>query len=276
MMKSDYANIVVIPMCSGVAPEENFRYLIQQLDDLKLVSPSLVCLPEAWLAFCVNGLESLSIAKRSDEWIEKIAQLCKAKGIWLSAGTIPIAATDSKYFAASCLFDDSGKLVVQYNKIHLFDADVSDKSKRYRESEFTKAGDQVVVADSPFGKLGLSVCYDMRFAGLYQAQRIQGADILLVPSAFTTVTGQAHWLPLLQARAIETQCFVVAAAQVGQHQNGRETYGHSVIISPWGEVLDNSALSLEPIQRRLDLTELRSTRQAMPVLRHNRFKSNMI
>ncbi|AOT10310.1 amidohydrolase [Pseudoalteromonas luteoviolacea] len=275
-MVAKQANVAVIPMCSNIAPEDNFTYLTQQLDAIRVERPTLVCLPEAWLAFCANGSDTFNVAKSSDLWIDKIAKLCKEKGIWLSAGTIPIQATSRKYYAASCLFNDQGQLVAQYNKIHLFDADVSDKSKRYRESDFTEAGSQVVVVDSPFGRLGLSVCYDMRFAGLYQVQREQQANILLVPSAFTTVTGKAHWLPLLQARAIETQCFVIAAAQVGLHQNGRETYGHSVIISPWGEVLDDSMLSLQPIQRQLDFTELYDIRHTMPVFKHNRFKSNMI
>ncbi|KID57856.1 amidohydrolase [Pseudoalteromonas luteoviolacea] len=276
MMRAKQANLVVIPMCSGSVPEDNFRYLTEQLNAICVESPTLVCLPEAWLAFCANGSDTFDVAQSSDVWIEKISQLCKEKNIWLHAGTIPIQATGEKYYAASCLFDDQGQLVAQYNKIHLFDADVSDQSKRYRESDFTEAGSEVVVVDSPFGRLGLSVCYDMRFAGLYQVQRAQQANILLVPSAFTTVTGEAHWLPLLQARAIETQCFVIAAAQVGLHQNGRETYGHSVIISPWGEVLDDSMLSLQPIQRQLDFTELYDIRHAMPVFKHNRFKSNMI
>ncbi|WP_284138345.1 carbon-nitrogen hydrolase family protein [Pseudoalteromonas obscura] len=270
------ANVVVIPMCSGMNPEENFSYVAQQLEALTIEGRTLVCLPEAWLAFCKSGSDTYEIASNSEYWIEKISQLCKRNKIWLSAGTIPISCTSEKYYAASCLFNEQGELVAQYNKIHLFDADVRDKSKQYRESQHTEAGNEVVVVDSPFGRLGLSVCYDMRFTGLYQVQREQGASILLIPSAFTTVTGKAHWLPLLQARAIETQSFVIAAAQVGEHQNGRATYGHSVIISPWGEIQDNSELSLKPIQRRLNLAELDNIRLSMPVFKHNRFKSNII
>ncbi|KZX00882.1 carbon-nitrogen hydrolase family protein [Pseudoalteromonas luteoviolacea] len=275
MMRSEI-NIVVIPMCSKRLPEDNFAYLLAQLEQLVIDEPTLICLPEAWLAFGRDGKESLDVSKQSNKWLEKLATLCKCKRVWMAAGTMPIYAAEERYSAASCLFDAQGALVATYNKIHLFDADVADSAKHYRESEFTQPGGNIQVVDSPFGRLGLSVCYDVRFPGLYQVLRQQGADILLVPSAFTTVTGEAHWLPLLQARAIENQCFVIAAAQVGKHENGRETYGHSVIISPWGEVLEDSELSLQPIQRRIDLSEIDKIRAAMPVAMHNRFKSNYI
>ncbi|MCF2857500.1 carbon-nitrogen hydrolase family protein [Pseudoalteromonas sp. SMS1] len=269
-------NVVVIPMCSTRLPEENLEYLTAKLETLSLSESTLVCLPEAWLAFCKDGQESLEVSKTASLWQAKLSLLCQTQKIWLAAGTMPIYAGDGRYHAASCLFNTAGELVTTYNKIHLFDADVADSAKRYRESEFTQSGNEIQVVDSPFGRLGLSVCYDVRFPGLYQQQRDQGADILLVPSAFTTVTGRAHWLPLLQARAIETQCFVIAAAQVGKHENGRETYGHSVIISPWGDVLANSKLSLQPIQQHIDLNEIDKIRAAMPVLTHNRFKSNYL
>ncbi|KZN37304.1 hypothetical protein N474_07050 [Pseudoalteromonas luteoviolacea CPMOR-2] len=269
-------NIVVVPMCSKRQPEENFEYLTMQLDRLSISEPTLICLPEAWLAFCRDGQESHEVSKQAKHWVSELSSLCQAKQVWIAAGTMPIDSGTGRYFAASCLFNAQGELVTTYNKIHLFDADVADSSKHYRESEFTQAGSEIQVVDSPFGRLGLSVCYDVRFPGLYQMQRELGADIILVPSAFTTVTGRAHWLPLLQARAIENQCFVIAAAQVGKHENGRETYGHSVIISPWGEVLENSELSLQPIQRRIDLNEIDKIRAAMPVSMHNRFKSNYL
>ncbi|KZN68398.1 carbon-nitrogen hydrolase family protein [Pseudoalteromonas luteoviolacea] len=274
-MRSE-VNIVVMPMCSKRLPEDNFADLEAQLEQLVVNEPTLICLPEAWLAFGRDGNESLNVSKQSSKWLEKLATLCKCKRVWIAAGTMPIYAVSERYSAASCLFNEQGELVATYNKIHLFDADVADSAKHYRESEFTEPGSNIQVVDSPFGRLGLSVCYDVRFPGLYQVLRQQGADILLVPSAFTTVTGEAHWLPLLQARAIENQCFVVAAAQVGKHENGRETYGHSVIISPWGEVLEDSELSLQPIQRRIDLSEIDKIRAAMPVATHNRFKSNYI
>ncbi|OCQ20256.1 amidohydrolase [Pseudoalteromonas luteoviolacea] len=269
-------NIVVIPMCSKRLPEDNFEYLLAQMEQLVIDEPTLICLPEAWLAFGRDGKESLAMSKQADKWLKQIAVVCRNKGVWMAAGTIPVYDAEERYFAASCLFNDEGRLVTTYNKIHLFDANVADSAKHYRESEFTQPGRDIEVVDSPFGRLGLSVCYDVRFPGLYQVHREQGADILLVPSAFTTVTGEAHWLPLLQARAIENQCFVIAAAQVGKHENGRETYGHSVIISPWGEVLEDSELSLQPIQRRIDLSEIDKIRAAMPVAMHNRFKSNYI
>ncbi|GMM86196.1 carbon-nitrogen hydrolase family protein [Pseudoalteromonas sp. MTN2-4] len=264
----------IVQMCSTMSAEQNFNYLQQQLTQANLKQPALVCLPETWICFNKDGATTLEQSKSNHLWVEKLAQLCRQFGIWLAAGTIALPSENTgKYYAASLLFNEQGEVVAQYNKIHLFDAQVQDGSGGYRESKFTQAGSDVVVVDSPFGRIGLSVCYDVRFAGLYQKMMALGADIILVPSAFTTVTGKAHWLPLLQARAIETQCYVLAAAQVGQHDNGRATYGHSVAISPWGEVLANAKTELTNIECQLDLSELQQVRASLPVHQHNRFKS---
>ncbi|MCG7535775.1 carbon-nitrogen hydrolase family protein [Pseudoalteromonas sp. OOF1S-7] len=267
-------HIYAVQMCSGTQPEENFARLSALLRAQTFTLPALVCLPESWLAFCETPQQTLAYAEHSQHWVAQLQQLCRELDIWLAAGTIAIKEGESRYYAASLLFNNEGVEVARYNKIHLFDADVADNAGQYRESTLTCAGEDVVTVASPFGRLGMSVCYDIRFPGLYQAMREQGAEVLLVPSAFTTVTGEAHWQPLLQARAIETQCYVVAAAQVGHHENGRQTYGHSLIVSPWGACLAEAPEGVGVIHAQPDLTELHAIRQKMPVAAHNRFKSD--
>ncbi|CAH9065104.1 Deaminated glutathione amidase [Pseudoalteromonas holothuriae] len=266
-------HVIAVQMCSTMDPEHNFLQLKQWLQQCDIDQPTLVCLPETWLAFNKTGEQSLALSKNHEYWLDKLAQLCQDFKIWLAAGTMAVIGEQKKYYAASFLLDDTGDVVARYNKIHLFDADVADGSSGYRESKFTVAGSEVVVIDSPFGKIGLSVCYDLRFCGLYQAMRNLGAELLLVPSAFTTVTGKAHWMPLLQARAIENQCYVIAAAQSGTHENGRKTHGHSLILSPWGEVIADAQQRLGVISAKIDLAQLYKFRTDMPVQVHNRFKS---
>ncbi|MCO7189341.1 MULTISPECIES: carbon-nitrogen hydrolase family protein [unclassified Pseudoalteromonas] len=267
-------HIYTVQMCSGIHPAHNLKQLRELLETQILEQPALVCLPESWLAFCETPQQALAQAEESHNWIEQIQQLCRDFDIWLAAGTIAMKDGEGRYYAASLLFNNEGTEVARYNKIHLFDADVADSAGQYRESRLTRAGDDVVTVASPFGRLGLSVCYDVRFPGLYQMMREQGAEVLLVPSAFTTVTGDAHWQTLLRARAIETQCYVVAAAQVGHHENGRQTYGHSLIVSPWGTCLAEASTQVGINHAQVDLTALHAIRQKMPVAAHNRFKSD--
>jgi len=191
--------------------------------------------------------------------------------LWLLPGTLPIAADADHVYPASCLYDDKGLRVARYDKIHLFDVELPD-GERYRESNSLKAGPvQPTVVQTPLGQLGLSVCYDLRFPELYRALVSQGATLLNVPAAFTARTGAAHWHTLLKARAIENQCFVLAAGQCGVHPGGRSTYGHSLIIDPWGETLaevqdDVPGLAIA----ELDPAHLQRVRDTFPALNHRR------
>lgn len=268
--------IIVIQMCSGISVQQNLIQLEQQLSQLPHERPLLVCLPESFLVFAKHGQDALTVAQQSDDYQRQLSALCLKYNIWLAAGTIPIATDSNKYVAASLLFNSFGEIVAQYNKMHLFDVDVADGTGAYRESNFTQAGNDVVVVDTPFGKIGLTVCYDLRFSGLFSALQRAGAEIILVPSAFTTVTGAAHWQPLLTARAIETQSYVIAAAQAGQHENGRATYGHSLIISPWGEILNELKNGIGFIGCQPDLTQLHAIRRDMPVQSHQRFREHLL
>ncbi|WP_440054889.1 carbon-nitrogen hydrolase family protein [Pseudoalteromonas sp. T1lg65] len=271
------ADIIALQMCSAIAPEENFNFLKHQLEALSIRSETLVCLPEAWLSFCANAEDTWSYAGQTPYYLEQISALCKQYKVWIAAGTIATQADEHKYHAASYLFNKEGQQVARYNKIHLFDAKISDSVGQYQESNRTLAGNEVVVVrNTPFGNIGLSVCYDLRFSGLFQVMREQGAEIFVIPSAFTRVTGDAHWQVLLQARAIETQCYVVAAAQSGVHENGRETYGRSLIISPWGEILEDAGRELGCIRHALDRDYIEKVRSKMPVASHNRFRSEFL
>lgn len=239
--------------------------------------PHLVILPEAFARFGAGEAAQGEHAEALGEGPVQgfIQDCCRTYGIWILAGTMAIRAGE-RYAAASLLYNQAGVLQERYDKIHLFDANVNDGTKTYQESKFTQPGNQIKVIDTPFGKLGLAVCYDLRFPELFRALRKQGADIISLPSAFTKVTGAAHWQPLLQARAIENQVYMVAPNQVGRHDDGRETWGHSMIVNPWGEVLQCITEGEGFISFSPNLAELAKVRQQMPVQQHNQFKVQFI
>jgi nitrilase len=198
-----------------------------------------------------------------------LAQQAERHGIWLVGGTIPLVAADDARIRAACLlFDDQGNQAARYDKIHLFDVSVVESDERYTESDTIDAGDRAVVVDTPFGKLGLAVCYDLRFPELFRTMLDQGMELLALPSAFTAVTGKAHWEILVRARAIENLCYVFAAGQGGYHLNGRATYGHSMIVDPWGLVMNELATGSGLVCADPSLTRLRNIRRTFPCLDH--------
>jgi deaminated glutathione amidase len=190
-------------------------------------------------------------------------------GVWLLIGSMQIKLDAETCANRSFLFDDRGRIVARYDKIHMFDVDL-EGGESYRESSRFRPGDRAVVADTPWGKVGLTVCYDLRFAYLYRALAQARAGFLTVPSAFTIPTGRAHWETLLRARAIETGCFVFAPAQCGEHAEGRKTYGHSLIVSPWGEVLAEAGEETGVIYAEVDPANVDEARRMIPALRHDR------
>jgi len=226
--------------------EHNVRTIAQQLAKLTLLENNeeiehIVVLPECCLFFGANDQSQLSLAQQSknnNELQLALSQLAKQYKVTLIGGTIPIIAEGgNKFTNTSCVFNSYGELITHYDKVHLFDVNVADSEKTYCESRYTQAGNKACIAKTPLANIGLSVCFDVRFPLLYQKLSELGADIITVPSAFTRVTGKAHWQTLLQARAIENQVYIIAAGQEGVHANGRETWGHSMIINPWGEIL---------------------------------------
>lgn len=258
----------------------NLKYIESQLNLLPrdLAEPQLVVLPECCLLFGGHESQQLEYAGEpgSDTTELKTAMsLLAAKyDIYLVAGTIPVRSEDGRVYSRTYLFDNLGKVLGDYDKLHLFDVDVADGTKEYRESDTFCPGDKISVIDTPFGKLGLAICYDLRFPDLFRAMRLAGAELIALPSAFTQVTGAAHWQPLLQARAIETQCFILAAAQWGKHNQGsRETWGQSMIVDPWGRVQAQKMDGCGWVQAKLDKSEQVKIRQQMPVSMNNRFSA---
>ncbi|MFZ4704325.1 MAG: carbon-nitrogen hydrolase family protein [Candidatus Methylumidiphilus sp.] len=203
-----------------------------------------------------------------------LADLAVTKGVWLVGGTIPLAgASPGKVTSTSFVYDDSGACVGRYDKIHLFDVDVPDSQEHYRESATIDAGAKPLIIDSPFGKLGVTICYDLRFPELYRQMVDTGVEIFAVSAAFTAKTGAAHWELLLRARAVENLAYVIASGQGGKHENGRETYGNSMIVDPWGTVL--ARLGSEPgvVVAEIDLNTQRHYREIFPVLAHRKLDS---
>lgn len=193
--------------------------------------------------------------------------LSKELGCWVLIGGMPVLADGGRFFNRSCLIAPDGGVAARYDKIHMFDVVVSEQ-EQYRESANFEPGTRAVVASLPWGKLGMSICYDLRFPDLYRALARAGASVLAVPSAFTRVTGQAHWHVLLRARAIETGCFVIAPAQGGEHENGRETFGHSLIVDPWGRVLAEGGQEPGVVIAEIDVDEVTKARGRIPSLGH--------
>lgn len=232
---------------------------------------ALLVLPENFAFIGANDSDKLAIAENfGDGKIQhKISQLAEKYNLWVIAGTIPIKSLDGQKVKSSCLvFNNEGACIARYDKIHLFDVAIS-KEELYQESAFISAGDQTVVIETPLGKIGLSICYDLRFPELYRQLTKQGAEIITVPSAFTALTGIAHWEVLLRARAIENLCYIVAADQVGTHANGRETYGHSMIIDPWGKIIAEQAKGTGMIIVDLDMLGLYKIRSQFPCIDHH-------
>jgi len=201
--------------------------------------------------------------------VERFAALARELGVWLHIGSMAIKLSDTKVANRSFVFSPAGEIAARYDKIHMFDVDLPD-GESYRESKNYQPGEKAVTVDLPWGRLGLTTCYDLRFPALYRGLAQAGADFITVPSAFTAQTGEAHWHILLRARAIETGAFIFAAAQGGSHEMGRSTYGHSLIISPWGEILSEAGVDPEVIYADINVARVHEARSRIPSLSHDR------
>jgi predicted amidohydrolase len=235
----------------------------------------LVVLPENFAIMGKSERDKIDVREVEGEGPIQgfLAELAERHGIWLVGGTVPLVASEPGKIRAACLvYDDTGRQVARYDKIHLFDVDLVDSDEQYTESETIEPDDRVVVFDSPFGRIGLGVCYDLRFPELFRQQLDAGMEVLVLPAAFTAITGRAHWEVLVRARAIENLCYVVAAAQGGYHLNGRETHGHSMIVDPWGIVLNSLARGPGVVSATIDLGRLESARRNFPSIEHRRLR----
>lgn len=262
----------LVQLRSGVDPAANLDAAEAAVRDAAGRGAELVVTPEATnlLQRDDSALADAVHAPEDDPATLRLAALARELGIWLVAGSLMVRTEDGRVANRSHVFSPDGQLVAHYDKIHLFDVRLG-SGEVYRESKRVRPGDRAVVVDTPWGGLGLTVCYDLRFAYLYRALAQAGACLITVPAAFTRPTGEAHWETLLRARAIETGCYVLAAAQGGRHADGRATWGHSTIAGPWGEVvakLDHDEPGV--LVAELDLAAVDAAREKIPSLLHDR------
>ena len=259
--------VAAIQMASGPNVSANLAEAERLIEAAVSGGAKLVALPEF---FAVMGNKDTDkVAAREEEGkgpIQKfLAATAKKHKIWLVGGSVPLACANPKKVRNSCLvYDDKGKLAARYDKIHLFGLDLG--TEHYQEEKTIEAGDKIIVLDSPFGRIGLSVCYDLRFPELYRAMR--NVDIILVPSAFTATTGKAHFETLVRARAIENLAYVIAPAQGGYHLSGRETHGDTMIVDPWGVVLDRLPRGSGVVMAGINPAYQASLRKSLPALKH--------
>jgi predicted amidohydrolase len=256
---------------AGTELEPNLRAAGDLVRRARDAGADFIALPEN-VGWIVQGRAKTMERVRTEAehpGIPFFADLARETGAWILGGTLHVLLDDGRAANRSYLFDAGGRVVASYDKIHMFDVTLKD-GESYRESATFQPGERAVVAASPWGGIGMTVCYDVRFAYLYRALAQAGASILTVPAAFTVPTGRAHWHTLLRARAIETGCFVVAPAQIGSHDQGRQTYGHSLLIAPWGEVLADAGTDVGFITADLDLDRVAEARGMVPSLTHDR------
>ncbi len=266
-----------IQMVSGADLQANLDQAAALIEEAAAAGARLVVLPENFALMGVGDNGKLAIAEESGSGPIQafLSGQAKRHQLWIVGGTIPLKPTAGadRAYASSLVYDDQGRQAARFDKIHLFDVHIPGRDESYAESASTLAGDQVVVLDTPLGRLGLAVCYDLRFPELFRHMAQQAVDIIALPSAFTAATGRAHWEVLLRARAIENLCYVVAPNQGGTHADGRETWGDSLIVDPWGEVLGRLAQGPGVVMAEIDLERQRETRIRFPALQHRRLPS---
>ena len=267
--------VAALQLCASDDPVANLALTLSMVQRAAEAGAQFIATPE--VTNCVS-----SSRRRQNEVLalqendQTLAAMCAAAarlGVWISVGSLALKLPDDDRFTnRSFMIDPSGQIIAQYDKIHMFDVTLSE-TEQYRESDGYRAGGNAVIADTAFGKIGMTICYDIRFPHLYRGLAKSGASILLIPAAFAKPTGHAHWEVLLRARAIETGCFVIAAAQTGEHQTSqgrpRKTYGHSMIVSPWGEIMADAGEDQGIIYADLDLSLVESTRARVPSILSN-------
>ena len=267
--------VAALQLCASDDPVANLELTISMVQRAAEAGAQFIATPE--VTNCVSSSrrrqnEVLAL-QENDQTLTALCAAAARFGVWISVGSLALKLPDDDRFTnRSFMIDPSGQIIAQYDKIHMFDVTLSE-TEQYRESDGYRAGGHAVIADTAFGKIGMTICYDIRFPHLYRGLAKSGASILLIPAAFAQPTGRAHWEVLLRARAIETGCFVIAAAQTGEHQTTqgrpRKTYGHSMIVSPWGEILADAGEDQGIIYADLDLSLVESTRARVPSILSN-------
>ena len=261
----------MIQMRSGLAPAGNVEAAVRMIGEAKAAGADYVQTPEMTNIMEVKRerLFATIAEEDADASLATFRELARTLSIFIHVGSLAIKVSDERAANRGFLIDPRGEITARYDKIHMFDVDLGN-GESYRESRSYRAGELAVITDMPWGRLGMSVCYDLRFPALYRALAEAGAIFLTIPSAFTRQTGDAHWHTLMRARAIENGCFVFAAAQGGKHENGRETYGHSLIVDPWGRILAEGGTEPGVIMAEIDPAQVAAARARIPSLQHGR------
>jgi deaminated glutathione amidase len=262
----------LVQMCSGRSIENNLRDATVLIRQAATGGAHYIQTPEVTTQIERDRSKQM-VETRPEDGSPAVAHfrsLARELKVWLHIGSMAVAVGDGQLANRAILINPQGAVAARYDKIHMFDVQLPG-GESYRESKVFRPGTEAVTADLPWGKLGITICYDLRFPALYRALAQAGAEILAIPSAFTKPTGQAHWHTLMRARAIETGCYVIAAAQAGKHESGRETYGHSLVVAPWGDILAEAG-GLEPgvIFADIDVAKVAEARNQVPSLQHDR------
>lgn len=271
---TDKWRVAVAQMTSGALPQKNIDSMVKLIKAAHKKEAKLIAFPEV-----CNIMEHDSdiawerlASEEDDPHLPRLAALAADMGIWILLGSYLLRAHidpdgRKKFYNRSLLISDKGEIICRYDKIHLFDIDLAN-GESYRESDVVVAGGYITTAESPWGRMGLTICYDLRFPYLYRKLNHLGATIIFVPAAFTDITGRAHWHSLLRARAIENACFIIAPAQVGRHQDGRKTFGHSLVVGPWGDIIaEQKSGTNKLLIANLDLAEVDRVRAQIPAYR---------
>ena len=263
-----------VQIASSPNLEVNLLEVKKYIEKSKKLGAKIVVLPENFAMMAAKDSMYLDIQEElgNGKIQDFISNVAEKNDIWVVAGTIPIKSTNDKKVYSTCIvFDNNGKIVSSYNKVHLFDVNIVESREKYNESDIYVHGDSIITLDTPFCKIGLSICYDLRFPELFRDLSRRGVELICMPAAFTAVTGKAHWEHLIKSRAIENLVYFAASAQGGYHVSGRETYGHSMIINPWGETLDLIKNKSGIIISTIDLKSQSKLRKNFPCLEHRKF-----
>ena len=261
----------MIQMRSGLKPAANIDAAVRLINEAKSAGAEYVLTPEMTniLAAKREQLFGAIVAEEADPSLATLRELARQLGVYIHIGSLAVSLSPERAANRSFLVDPKGNIAARYDKIHMFDVDLAN-GESYRESRNYRPGEQAVLADLPWGRLGLTICYDLRFPALYRALAEAGATMLAISSAFTKQTGEAHWHVLVRSRAIENGCFVFAAAQGGKHENGRDTYGHSLIVDPWGRIIAEGGTDSGVVMAEIDPAEIANARARIPSLQHGR------
>ena len=270
-MSASTFKAAMIQMRAGLDPGTNIGAAVRLIGEAKSLGADYVLTPEMTNILAANReqLFAAIVEEESDAALATLRELARKLAIYVHIGSLAIKISPDRAANRSFLIGPKGNILARYDKIHMFDVDLKG-GESYRESRNYRPGELAMLADMPWGRLGMTVCYDLRFPALYRALAEAGATMLAIPSAFTKQTGEAHWHVLIRSRAIENGCFVFAAAQGGTHENGRDTFGHSLIVDPWGRIIAEGGIEPGIVMAEIDPAEVANARARIPSLQHGR------